>query len=201
MNPPRLPTADDVLRLKNEEANAYQVAQQAMAAFQTFLEQMPEDVRATMDPEDEHVIAMVAERDKASAARVAYETVRSERASAEPMVKYQEFMEKQQEGKEPISLIEARMSMAKMNYMNAILGEYESLSVMMVQGPEMLEQYEAAKAEADKWRAEYEAALRSFEAQPDGVLNPMSMKPFEPVPDPPQPTIDDYGGPTDDEEE
>ena len=73
MNPPRLPTADDVLRLKNEEANAYQVAQQAMAAFQTFLEQMPEDVRATMDPEDEHVIAMVAERDKASAARVAYE--------------------------------------------------------------------------------------------------------------------------------
>ena len=201
MTAPRLPTAEDVLRLKQEEANALQATQTEMAAFQTFLEQMPEQSRALMDPEDPNVIAMVTARDKASASRVAYETVRSERASAEPMVRYQMFMKRQQDGDEPIPLIEARMHMARMNYMNAILGEYACLSVMMVQGPEVLEQYDEAKAAADKWRGEYEAAMRSFEAQPNGVLNPMSMKPFEPIPEPPQPTMDDYGGPTDDEEE
>ena len=131
MTAPRLPTAEDVLRLKQEEANALQATQTEMAAFQTFLEQMPEQSRALMDPEDPNVIAMVTARDKASASRVAYETVRSERASAEPMVRYQMFMKRQQDGDEPIPLIEARMHMARMNYMNAILGEYECLSVMM----------------------------------------------------------------------
>ncbi len=194
MNPntPRLPTPDDVARLKEEEAQALANAQAEMRAFQTYMESMDEQVRMIMDPSDPAVIEMVAARDRASAARVRYETIRSERASAEPMVRYQAFMERQQEGDSPVSLIEARMHMAKMNYMNAILGEYEALSVMMVQGPELLEQYDEAHAQAIKWGAEYEAAKRSFEAQPNGILNPMSMKPFEPVPIQQQKTLDEY---------
>lgn len=204
MNPnqPRLPTNEDVARLKEEEAEALATAQAEMRAFQTYMEGMDEQVRLVMDPADPAVIEMVAARDRASAARVRYETIRSERASAEPMVRYQEFMERQKSGESAISLVEARMRMARMNYMNAILGEYEALSVMMVQGPEMLEQYDEARAQALKWEAEYEAAKRSFELQPDGILNPMSMKPFEPVPDQTQMTLDNYqDDDTNDEEE
>ena len=191
---PRIPTQEDLDRLKNEERIALTEAKAAMESLQRYLEGMSDQARADMDPDNEEVIGYVENRDLASAARVRYETIRSERASAEPMIRYQAFMERQRDGSEPIGLVEARLHMSKMNYMNAVLGEYEALSVLMVQGPEVLDQYDQAKAAADKWRAEYLAAIKAFESQPDGILNPMSMTPFAPQANVPkeQATIKDY---------
>lgn len=196
----QLPTTEDIEQMKQVEAEALQNAQAIMNEFQTMVSGMSPEARAEMDPSNPEVIRYVEERDRASAARVLYEQLRSERASAEPMLRYQEFMDLQKSDTLPVGLIESRYHMAKMNYMNSLLGEYEALSVMMVQGPEVLEQYDQAQAARIKWAGEYESAKRSFELQPTGILNPMSMQPFEPMAV--TPTLDDYSeGDTNGEEE
>ena len=188
----QLPTLEDIEQMKAREAEALANAQAIMGEFQNFVSGMTQEARDGMDPNNAEVIHYVQERDRASSARVLYETLRSERASAEPLLRYQEFMDLQKSADLPIGLVEARMRMAKMNFMNALLGEYEALSVMMVQGPEMLEQYDQAKEARVKWAGEYESAKRSFELQPTAILNPMSMQPFEPMAI--KPTLDDYSG-------
>lgn len=185
-----LPTEEDIARLQTAENEALKAAQDEMQSFQRFMDTMSPEARASMDPSNPEVQAYVEARDKASAARVRYETIRSERASAEPMIRYQLFMQNQRDGVELISLIQARAEMSKMNYMNALLGEYEAMSMLMLQGPEVLEQYDKAREQVIKWRGEYEQAQKILKDQPDGLLNPMAMHPFTPMS--PKPTLEDF---------
>ncbi len=178
-----MPTEEDVNKLKNEEADAFAKAQEAHNAFNEFLMQMDPTVRETLPAGHPEVIQYVEMRDKASAARVLYEQIRSSRASAEPYLRFQANMSRQASGSELVPLPEARMNMAKINYQNALMGEFEALSVLMVQGPEVLEQYDAALENLNKWREEYKNAKAAFEANPVAVMSPLSMQ-HEQLPEP-----------------
>jgi len=175
-----LPTKEDVTRMMNAERQALDAAKSAMMEFENYVSTMSPEARAEMNPENEEVIRYVEMRDRASAARVHFETLRSERASAEPMLRYQEFMQRQKDAID-IPLVQARFRMAEINYLNALMGEYEAMSVMMVQGPQALEQYDQASQAVEKWRAEYQSAREAFSKSPEGMLNPMSMSAMDMV--------------------
>jgi hypothetical protein len=170
----KLPNEEDVIRMKNAEKVALDKAQNAMREFEVYVSTMSMEARANMDPENDEVIRYVEMRDKTSSLRVNYETLRSERASAEPMLRYQDFMKRQRDGND-MNLVQARYRMAEINYLNALMGEYEAMSVMMIQGPQALEQYDQAKGLVTKWREEFNNAQEAYAASPDGMLNPMSM--------------------------
>lgn len=183
--------------MKNAERLALDKAKNAMQEFEIYVSTMSMEARASMDPENEEVIRYVQMRDKTSALRVGYETIRSERASAEPMLRYTAYMQRQRDGVD-MNLVQARYRMAEINYLNALMGEYEAMSVMMIQGPQALEQYDQAMALVTKWREEYKNAQTAFAASPDGMLNPMSMNGADDIVIDQQPKLSDYTG---DEEE
>lgn len=177
--------------MKNAERLALDKAKNAMQEFEVYVSTMSSEARATMDPENDEVIQYVKFRDKCSSLRVHYETIRSERASAEPMLRYQEFMQRQRDGTD-MNLVQARYRMAEINYLNALMGEYEAMSVMMIQGPQALEQYDQTKALVEKWREEFENARKAYSESPDGMLNPMSMNGMEDMVLNPQPKLSDF---------
>lgn len=187
----QLPTDDDVTRMKNAERLALDKVNNGMREFEIFMSTMSAEARATMDPEHPEVIRYVEMRDKVSSLRVHYETLRSERASAEPMLRYQAFMQRQRDGTR-MNLVQARYRMAEINYLNALMGEYEAMSVMMIQGPQVLEQYDKAAALVDQWHEEFENARAAFALTPDGLLNPMSMNGMNDSVIDPQKTLNDY---------
>lgn len=180
--------------MKPLEQAALQEAQAAMNELSTYIAGMEPTIRETLPAGDPAVVEFIRLRDAGSAARVKYETIRSERASAEPFIRFQESMERQKD--ELISLPEARMRMAEVNYLNALMGEHEALSMLMVQGPQVLEQYDAALANLNQWRQEYTDAKESHSKAPNAIVSPMSMQHEAP----PQPTLDDFVGGDDSEE-
>lgn len=195
----KLPNADDIARMKIAEKQALDAAQLMMREFENYVSTMSAESRASMNPENEEVIRYVEMRDKASAARVHYETLRSERASAEPMVRYQEFMQRQRDGVD-MNLVQARYRMAEINYLNALMGEYEAMSIMMIQGPQALEQYDQCKAMVEKWRDEFNSAQSAFANAPDGMLNPMSMNGRDDMVLDSQSSLLDFSDPSDSDE-